>query len=485
MTTIIPRFTRGITRGVTRNLKNYGNVNKFAPVYEAQPNKRQFSTVANTFFNENPKTEALKIEALKAQPPKKVEILKPEPIKEKIEFEKQPSIKNFKNENLNDLFKLLTDNITSKVLIAKILLIFSLASGVYMKIKDKPIVEEEKKEEIVVKENSKIIEIIINFFYNLIEKIKNLELYKTISENFNKFIKLPNINYDYVKIILENINKITDEKIYYQALTDLNYMFSNMITKSSDETKELIYSFKNKIDNYVLHVSTEMKNKAINNFNIFLKLFELPNINRFNLLQMFTNYLPTLDIKLIRYNVKQMINETVKEQKEKNKNLYIKKKEEEEKYETDNISEKELQQIEENLEKIKKNKQFDNYTDDDDFIKIKAVAEENFYDYLNNYFKKNIIPKKKETVDYVYNYFKNYFGINNNINTNINKNKNLINNLNVDREIILEDQILKAEKVKLPKHMIKKLSKSLDIPLNINKEILNDLVYFNKKLIIE
>ena len=33
--------------------------------------------------------------------------------------------------------------------------------------------------------------------------------------------------------------------------------------------------------------------------------------------------------------------------------------------------------------------------------------------------------------------------------------------------------------------MIKKLSKSLDIPLNINKEILNDLVYFNKKLIIE
>lgn len=464
MATIIPRFTRGITRGVTRKLKNYGNVNKFVPVYEAQPNKRQFSTVANTFFNENPK-----VEALKAEPPKNEE-----PIKEKVEFEKEPSIKKFNNENLNDLFKLLTDNITSKVLIAKILLIFSLASGVYMKIKDKPIVEEEKKEEIVVKENNKIIEAIINFFYNLIEKIKNLELYKTISENFNKFIKLPNINYDYVKIILENINKITDEKIYYQALTDLNYMFSNMITKSSDETKELIFSFKNKIDNYVLHVSTEMKNKAINNFNIFLKLFELPNINRFNLLQMFSNYLPTLDIKLIRYNVKQLINETVKEQKEKNKkNLHNKK--QEDKFETDNISEKELQQIEENLEKIKKNKQFDNYTDDDDFIKIQAVAEENFYDYLNNYFKKNVMAKKKETVDYVYNYFKNYFGNNN----------NLINNINVDREIMMEDQILKAEKVKLPKHMIKKLSKSVDIPLNINKEILNDLVYFNKKLIIE
>ena len=446
MATLIPRLARGVTRGVTRNLKNYGNINKFVPVYDAQPIKRQITTATNIFFNQKPK----------------IGLIKPEPIK-KMEF---------KNETLNDLFKLLTDNITNKVLIGKLLLIFSLASGVYMNVKNKPIIEEEKQEEeekeIIIEENNKIIDIIKNIFNNLIEKIKNLELYKIISENFNKFIKLPNINYNYLQNILENINKIKDEKIYYQTLIDLNNMFSNIIIKKSNETKELIYSFKNKIDNYILHVSTEMKNKAINNFNIFLKLFELPNINRFNLLQIFKNYLSILDIKLIRYNVKQLINQIIKENNKKD--IYIKNKKD--KFETDNISEKELKQIDENLEKIRINKQF-NYTNDDiddnddNFNKIQAIEKENFYDYLNYYLKKNVIAKKQETIDYIYNYFKDYFTDNNYSKFNDYFNK----------EDFLQEQIKKTENVKMPKY----ITKSLKVPLNINEKILNDLEYFNIK----
>ncbi len=402
---------------------------------------------------------------------------------EKIKF----STENTK-QNKED-FNLLTKNIKNKILIANIILILTFGTLVHLdtNYSDINITDDEEliknlllpkksQPEIIVNEEN--INSLKDKFYEVIEKIKsfNISLYNSLKNNFNRIISLPEISYNYIKSILENINKIRDINLYKKALNNFNLLCINIIIVSSETTKNLISSFKNIITNYISLTSSKIGNIAKNNFNIFLRLFSLPNINKQELLNSFINYIKSLRPQIIIIKLKELA-KLIKENHFKN--LKVK---QTVMYHPNNIEdtiEEEYPEYQRSITQyIKLNKEAENSSVElnKNLKEKESQAKDGFYNYVSSLFSKNEIKNDKETKKAVYDYLKDYF----------------------NTEDFLFDQIKKTEKLKTnskiknlvndlsneknPNKILPDILKENDKKLFENKQIFDDLLYLNTQL---
>jgi hypothetical protein len=360
---------------------------------------------------------------------------------EKILKDKQPNEKGENVKQNKEDFNILTKNINNKILIANILLILSIGTLIYLDINNNDIqpyddfnpfklpIKKEETEEIIIEEKN-LINRLIDTFYAIINKIRNIKtgLYNSLKTNFNILLSLPNISYNYILIIFESINKIRDINLYYKTLNNFNILCKNIIIGTSEETKKLIGSFKTIIGNYVRLSSNKLGNIAINNFNIFMRLLNLPNVNKEELIGLFNNYINSLRPELIIINLKELA-KLIKEnhfenvrrlQQRENPNLVL--------INMDQIAEFQK----DSMEYAMQNKNSENITiaTNNKLLEKEKVAKEGIYDYINSYFSKNKIVNEKETKKSTFEYL-----------------QELLKQEEFNKEELIYDQIKKAEKL--------------------------------------
>jgi hypothetical protein len=419
---------------------------------------------------------------------------------EKILKDKQPNEKGENVKQNKEDFNILTKNITNKILIANIILILSIGTLIYLDINNNDIqpyddfnpfklpIKKEETEEIITEEKS-LINRLIDKFYEIINKIRNIKtgLYNSLKNNFKILISLPNISYNYILFIFESINKIRDINLYYKTLNNFNILCKNIIIGTSEETKKLIGSFKTIIGNYVRLSSNKLGNIAINNFNIFLRLLNLPNVNKEELIGLFNNYIKSLRPELIIINLKELA-KLIKEnhfenvrrlQQRENPNLVL--------INMDQIAEFQK----DSMEYAMQNKNSDNITiaTNNKLLEKERDAKEGIYDYINSYFSKNKIVNERETKKSTFEYL-----------------QDLLKQEEFNKEELIYDQIKKAEKlITNPKlknlindsHNVRIAKYEKEVPndkelpdtlrnqnkkLFENKEIFDDLKFFMNQL---
>jgi hypothetical protein len=239
----------------------------------------------------------------------------------KSKIQREADLLNDINKNAEEYFNKLTNKLTNLVVITNVMVILTLALTIdYMTkpieniginkekidldilIPVEPLVTSPKKQE--------LIKTITDTFNIIIEKIKNTskDLYNSLKDNFNRIVKLSNVNYDYIKSILENIGNIQDINKYKEALNNFNIYCTNLIILSSEETKKIINNSKLIIDEYASFASTKLGNLAKDNYDKFLTLIKLPNVNFEKTFASMINYLKNLHLELLLVKGKEYIN---------------------------------------------------------------------------------------------------------------------------------------------------------------------------------
>jgi len=205
-------------------------------------------------------------------------------------------------------YKELNDKITNKILITNILTILSFSSLVYLGIsseKKYPSIKSTPQSEKKIAE----ISFIRKLFNSIIEKIMsiNIVLYNSLKMTFNILIKIPNISFQFIKLILVGISKIADINLYVKALNNFNIMCNNIIVTTSEGTKRVINNITTIINNFARLVTNTTGDIAIYNLNIFLRLLRLPTVNKQELLTKMKNYVYNLGLEIIIMKSKQLM----------------------------------------------------------------------------------------------------------------------------------------------------------------------------------
>lgn len=124
---------------------------------------------------------------------------------------------------------------------------------------------------------------------------------------FNILIKIPNISFQFIKLILIGISKIADINLYVKALNNFNIMCNNIIVTTSEGTKRVINNITTTINNFARLVTNTTGDIAIYNLNIFLRLLRLPTVNKQELLTKMKNYVYNLGLEIIIMKSKQLM----------------------------------------------------------------------------------------------------------------------------------------------------------------------------------
>ena len=153
------------------------------------------------------------------------------------------------------------------------------------------------------------ISFIRKLFNSIIEKIMsiNIVLYNSLKMTFNILIKIPNISFQFLKLILVGISKIADINLYVKALNNFNIMCNNIIVTTSEGTKIVINNITTTINNFARLVTNTTGDIAIYNLNIFLRLLRLPTVNKQELLTKMKNYVYNLGLEIIIMKSKQLM----------------------------------------------------------------------------------------------------------------------------------------------------------------------------------
>lgn len=220
--------------------------------------------------------------------------------------------KNYEMQELKNYdkkyYKELNNKITNKILITNILTILSFSSLVYLGIsseKKYPSIKNTPQSEKKIAE----ISFIRKLFNSIIEKIMsiNIVLYNSLKVTFNILIKIPNISFQFIKLILVGISKIADINLYIKALNNFNIMCNNIIVTTSEGTKRVINNITTTINNFARLVTNTTGDIAIYNLNIFLRLLRLPTVNKQELLTKMKLYVDYLGLEIIIMKSKQLM----------------------------------------------------------------------------------------------------------------------------------------------------------------------------------
>lgn len=241
------------------------------------------------------------------------------------------------NKEYDLYFRRLTNKIYSAILISNIIVIFSFVGALEYMSKpiekvaidkntlDMDIIQSSEIKESSIKENMEV-KNLIDKFNLIIENIKNISvgLYNSLKDNFNRVMNISNINYEYFNSILDNISEIKNVNLYEKILNEFNILCNNIVIISSEETYKIISNFKLIVEKYASLTSTTLGNIAKDNFEKFLKLMELPNINLQKLLASNNIYYKNLYLELLSFKGNQLLeNKDISENDKKqfNENL--------------------------------------------------------------------------------------------------------------------------------------------------------------------